>query len=246
MEQPQEAAPEAEPQCRGRLGLVGEAGIVEPELLEGVAQIRQLVAVDGEQPAEHHRVGIAVAVQGDFGRVGGRGDGLTGAGPAHIFDPGDQVADLTGSEFGHGHGGWHAHADLFDLMVHTCLHEPEPVPGGERSLHHPDGTDHASILVVGRVEDEGAQRSFRVTGGCGDAGDDGVEQLGHTFPGLGRDVQDLVGRQSEHVLDLGRAPCWVGGGQVDLVEHGDDLEVVLQGLIAVGQGLGLNPLGGIH
>ena len=34
----------------------------------------------------------------------------------------------------------------------------------------------------------------------------------------------------------------VGGGQIDLVEHGQDLQVVLQGQVGVGQGLGLHAL----
>ena len=38
----------------------------------------------------------------------------------------------------------------------------------------------------------------------------------------------------------------VGGGQVDLVEHRQDLQVVLHGQVGVGQGLGLHALGGIH
>ncbi len=50
---------------------------------------------------------------------------------------------------------------------------------------------------------------------------------------------------SEDLFDLGRAPGRVGGGQIDLVEDGHDLEVVLDGLVAVGQGLGLNALGGV-
>ena len=84
-----------------------------------------------------------------------------------------------------------------------------------------------------------------VAGRRRDAGDDGVEQLGHPLAGLGRDVQDVVGATGRGLLDLGGAPLGVGGGQVDLVQHGDDLEVVLQRLVAVGQGLGLDPLGGV-
>ena len=37
----------------------------------------------------------------------------------------------------------------------------------------------------------------------------------------------------------------LGGRQVDLVERGDDLEVVLEGQVAVGQRLGLDALGGV-
>ena len=47
------------------------------------------------------------------------------------------------------------------------------------------------------------------------------------------------------MLDLGRHPVGLGGRQVDLVEGGDDREVVLDGQVAVGQRLGLDALGGV-
>ena len=74
---------------------------------------------------------------------------------------------------------------------------------------------------------------------------DGVEQLGHALAGLGADAQDLVGGDAEHLLDLGGVAVGVGGRQVDLVEGGHDLEVVLEGQVAVGQRLGLDALGGV-
>ena len=40
-------------------------------------------------------------------------------------------------------------------------------------------------------------------------------------------------------------PVGVGGRQVDLVQRGDDLEVVLERQVAVGEGLGLDALGGV-
>ena len=76
-----------------------------------------------------------------------------------------------------------------------------------------------------------------------DALDHRVEQLGHALAGLGADAQDLVGRDAEHVLDLGRVAVGVGRRQVDLVERGHDLEVVLERQVAVGQRLGLDALG---
>ena len=78
-----------------------------------------------------------------------------------------------------------------------------------------------------------------------DALDDGVEQLGHALAGLGRDAQDVLGGDAEHVLDLHRVAVGVGGREVDLVERGDDLEVVLERQVAVGQRLGLDALGGV-
>ena len=55
-------------------------------------------------------------------------------------------------------------------------------------------------------------------------------------------MQDLVGGDAEHVLDLARDPVGLGRGEVDLVERGDDREVVLEREVAVGEGLGLDAL----
>ena len=51
-----------------------------------------------------------------------------------------------------------------------------------------------------------------------------------------------LGRDAEHALDLLGAPLGLGGRQVDLVERGDDREVVLDRLVAVGERLRLDAL----
>ena len=69
---------------------------------------------------------------------------------------------------------------------------------------------------------------------------------GTPSPGLGRDVEDGRRRRCPRTCSISAAaPLGVGGGQVDLVEDGHDLEVVLERLVAVGQGLGLDALGGV-
>ena len=47
------------------------------------------------------------------------------------------------------------------------------------------------------------------------------------------------------LLDLRRVAVGVGRREVDLVERGDDLEVVLEGEVAVGERLGLDALRGV-
>ena len=69
VQQAEEAAAEAEAERLAGLGLLGQRGVVERELLERVAQVRELVGVDREEPAEDHRLDLAVAGQ----RLGGRG-----------------------------------------------------------------------------------------------------------------------------------------------------------------------------
>ena len=234
------------PNACGRLGLEGEAGVVELQLLEGVAQVGQLVAVDRVEPAEDHRLGVLIAGEGLGGAVHGGGHRLTRAGLADVFDPGDEVADLSGAEHLHRDSYRRAHAHLLHVMHGVGLHEAETGIGVQRAVDDPDGTHDASILVVRRVEDERPQGRLRVAHRRGDPVDDRLEELGHTRPGLGGDLQHLFGRQPEDVLDLEGAALGIRRREVDLVEHRDDLEIVLHGLVAVGQGLRLNALRGIH
>ena len=98
------------------LRLVGDGGVVEPEFLEGLPQVGKVVALDGVQPAEHHGLGILVALQGLGRRPAGVGHGLAAAGFADVLDAGDEVADLARAEAATGHVDRRAHPDLLDVM----------------------------------------------------------------------------------------------------------------------------------
>ncbi len=76
--------------------------------------------------------------------------------------------------------------------------------------------------------------------------DQGLQQVGDAEPGLGADVQGVVGLEADDLLDLGHHPLRFRRRQVDLVEHRQDLQALLDGGIAVGHALGLDPLGGVH
>ena len=52
----------------------------------------------------------------------------------------------------------------------------------------------------------------------------------------------MRGVEPDHVLDLLLDAVGVGGGQVDLVEHRQDLEVVVERLVDVGERLRLDAL----
>ena len=171
---------------------------------------------------------------------------LSGAGLAHVLDAGDQVAHLAGAEVGQRDRNGRAGADLVGLVGGAGLHEPELGAGGDGAVHHPDGADDAPVLVVVGVEDERSKWGVGVALWGGDALHGRVEQLGDAGARLAADAQDGVGVDAEHLLDLPRHPFGLGEGQVDLVDRGHDLQVVLHGLVAGGQGLGLDALGGVH
>ena len=245
VQQPEEAAAEAEAQGTGRLGRVGDRCVVELELLQALAQRLEVVAVDREQTAEHHRLGIAIALERLRRRVREGGHGLAAAGLTDVLDAGDEVADLARTELGHRGGHRAADADLDGLLRRAGVHEHQLRTVGEPAVHDPDRRDDTAVLVVLAVEDQALQRGVGIALRRRNAGDDRVEQLVDAVAGLGRDAQDVLGGDAEHGLDLHRVAIGVGGGQVDLVQRGDDLQVVLQRQVAVGQGLGLDALGGV-
>jgi hypothetical protein len=61
VQQAEEAAAEAEAERGAGLHLVGEAGVVEAQLADRVAQLLEVGGVDREQAAEHHRLDFLVA-----------------------------------------------------------------------------------------------------------------------------------------------------------------------------------------
>ena len=76
-------------------------------------------------------------------------------------------------------------------------------------------------------------------------GDDLLEDLVDADSGLGRGEDGVVGVEADDVLDLLAHALRLGRGEVDLVDDGEDVEVVLDGQVAVGERLGLDALRGI-
>ena len=130
-------------------------------------------------------------------------------------------------------------------MGHAGLEEAHLRVAAQHAVDDADRAHHPPVLVVVGVEDERPQRRRASTVGGGMRATTCVEQDSDALAGLGRDAQHLVGGQPEHLLDLLRVAVRLGRGQVDLVQRRDDLEVVLEGEIAVGERLRLDALGGV-
>ena len=119
-------------------------------------------------------------------------------------------------------------------------------PAFRRAVEHPHQHHHAEVGVVPGVDQQGLQRRGRVALGRRQAGDDGLQHLVDAQAGLGRALHGVGGVDADDVLDLLAHPVRLGGRQVDLVQHRHDLVVVVDGLVDVGQGLGLDALAGVH
>ena len=103
VEQAEEPAAEPEPEGDRALRLVGDARVVEVELLERVAQQRVVLAGQRVEAGEDEALGGLVAGQRLARRVGRGRDRVADLGVPDALEPGRDVADLTGHELRHRH-----------------------------------------------------------------------------------------------------------------------------------------------
>ena len=75
---------------------------------------------------------------------------------------------------------------------------------------------------------------------------DGFQHLVHALAGFGAHRDGIGSIQADRLLDSLLRAQNVGRWQVDLVDHGDDFESVMDGQVGIGQGLRLHALAGVH
>src|SRR5207253_11379602 len=85
VEEAEEAAAEAEAQCRAGLHLEAERRVVEAQFVEAVAELLEVVGVDREEAAEDHRLDELEAGEGLRGGPLRVGDGVADAGFGDLF-----------------------------------------------------------------------------------------------------------------------------------------------------------------
>ena len=96
VQQAQEAAAEADAQRRRRLRLVGQGGIVQGELFDGLAQFFVAGALGRVEAGEDHGLGFLEAGQGQDAGFLDQGDRVADLHFGDVLDAGDDVADFAG------------------------------------------------------------------------------------------------------------------------------------------------------
>ena len=117
--------------------------------------------------------------------------------------------------------------------------------GRDLAVDHANVGDHTAVGVVDRVEDHRPRRGIRITRRCGHLTHHVVEQFRDAVASLPRYPQHVTRLAADDVSDLAGVAVRVGRGQVDLVEHRDDVQVAVQRQVEVGQRLRLDALGGV-
>ena len=138
VQQTKESAAETKTQCARGFGFVSDRCIVQFEALQTFAQVFEVVSINWEQTAEHHRLGVAVTIKNIYCRVNGGCNGLTASGLAYIFDSGNEITHFTGPEFGNRCRHRHACTNLDHFVRCFRLHEQQFASTREATIHHAD------------------------------------------------------------------------------------------------------------
>ena len=176
----------------------------------------------------------------------GEGDRVADLAVLDDLESGGDVADLAGAEaIDGGHVGREV-ADFEDVGLFAGRHQPDRSSRADLAVDDLDVGDNALVRVVVGVEDQARVGRGVVAG-----------RRRH----LAR--RSLQGRRRCRRLSLAEAktissssspmnlptscgdPLGVGVGKVDLVDDGDDREVVLEGQVDVGHRLRFDALGGV-
>ena len=246
VKQAQEAAAEAEAQSHRGFRLVEQGGVVELELAQGVLQVLVPGAVRRIDAAVHHGGHLLVPRQGGIRRPGLFRDGIPHPGVADGLDAGTDVAHVTGGQLRSGDQGVFEKAHFLHLEVLASSHHVDLHAPADLAVHHPHRDDNPPVLVVIGVEDQGLQRGLGISLRRRHVGHDVLQHLVDVDVRLGGNQGRVLGVQADDVFNLLLDQVRLGANQIDLVDHRQDFQVIVQRQIHVGDGLGLDALGGIH
>ena len=217
------------------------------QLFQSVPQVGVVGPVGGVDAAEHHGLHRPVTLQRLCGGAVLQGDRIAHPGLAHVLDGGGDVAHLPGAEgVGRLQGGGPQKAALHHGEFPAGGHHADGVPGTHSAVLNPHVHNDPPVAVVIGVKNQRPEGVVLIPLGSGNVGDNPFQHLPHVFSGLGGDPGGVHGGDANHVFNLVAHPFRVGAGQVDLVHHRQDLQACVHRQVGVGQGLGLNALGGVH
>ena len=246
VQQPQETAAEAEAQRRRVLGLEAERAVVQPKFLDGVAQHPVLVRFHRVEAREHHRLHCFEARQRLGRRVVVVHHGVADLRVRDCLDVGEHEAHLARRQLRARHRFGRLVAQPLHLEHLAINPQPYALPDAQRAVHHPQQRDHATVGIEPGIEDQRAQRRLGPPFRRRDQVHDGFQNLVDARALFRAHQNRPTGVQSDHLLDLLAHPLGLGHRQVDLVDHRNQLEIVVQRQVGVGQRLRLDALRGVH
>ena len=204
------------------------------------------MALSRVKPGEHQRFQLFEARERLESGPGDLGDRVADLRIADLLDVGDEEADLAHAELVDLDRLRGEDADLQRLVVLALRHQTDLHARLHRAVDHADDDHDAAIRVVPGIEDERLERRLGVAGGRRQPAHDRFENLRHAGSLFGAGEHGARSVEADDLLDLPPRFFRLRAREIDLVDHGDDLEAVLDGQIGIRERLRFDTLRGIH
>ncbi len=203
------------------------------------------MALNRVQAGEDHRLQLLEARKRLRRRTVHLGDRVADLRIGHALDVGDQEADLADAKLLDRYGLRRKDTEAVDLVVLSLCHQLDLHLRLHHAVDHAHDDDDPAVRVVPGVEDERLERRVCDARWRMEASDHRLEDVLNAGALLGA-RQDGVGTvEADDVFDLTLALVGLRARQVDLVDDRNDLQVVLDGEVRVGERLRLDALRGI-
>ena len=243
----QEAAAESKAQRNRGLRLKLQSRVIELQLFQCIPKIRIFCPVRRIHTAVHHGVHFFISRKRLLTGTLRIRHGISHPGILYIFQAGGDISHHTGAQFlARDKLPCAEIPDLHHFRLCPGSHHQDLRPFADLSFLDPAEHDHAPIGIIHGIKDQRLQRCLRIAFGRRDLPDDLFQDVIHIQPGLCGDQGRLLGVNTDHVLDLLLDPLRLRAGQIDLIDHGHDIQVMIQRQVDICQGLGLHSLGRVH
>ena len=138
------------------------------------------------------------------------------------------------------------HAYLIGVVLHTCIDELDFVALGNRAVDNLIVGDDATEGIEDGVEDKSLQGSFGISYGRWHTLYDGIEDFVDALSRLTTGKEHFVWIYSQQTNDLVLHLFGRSAWQVDLVDHWDDGQVMIDRHVEVADGLRLYSLRSVY
>ena len=242
VQQAEKAAAKAESHRLGALRLEMQCRVVELELVEGLAQRRIVLGIDRKQAGKDARLDFLESRQRMRGGIGIEGQGVADRRAMDFLDRRCDPAHFAAAELVLDQALGREHADLIDFVPASGRHHQDLVLRLDLALHDAHQRNDAEVVVEPRIDDQGLQLVGIPRPRRRNAGDDRLEYIDDVEAGLGADRDRIFGVDADDGLDFVLGPLDIGGRQIDLVQHRDHGQALLDRGIAVGDRLRFDAL----
>ena len=149
-------------------------------------------------------------------------------------------------QFIHINHFWRKVPNLVDNIFRTCCHKLNLLPTCQCPINHTHQYHNPQIRIIPRIDQQRARRRIFIPMWCGQFIYNFFQQFWHTIAGFTRYRQSIPCVQSNHICNLFTCTCNITGRQINLVQHRQHFQIIIQRQIRICQRLCLNPLGCVN